>query len=910
MTEAQTRQHQIDRSLAASGWHLTPRNAVTEFLLTGSLDRTEEPETRGFADYCLLDDKEQPLAIVEAKRSSRDAIAGQQQAREYAELAQQRFSTIPFLYLTNGRDIWFWDWPHSPPRQVSGFHTREDLQRLRFLRQYRQVLAGVPISTNIAGYRRPYQVEAVKRVMEALAGGQRRCLLVMATGSGKTRVAAAIVDVLLRARWAQRVLFLVDRRSLGRQALGTFKEHLPHEPRTRIEGGMVDPDARIHVATYPSMMQVYQSLSTGYYDLIIADESHRSIYNRYRVLFEHFDAVQLGLTATPTDFIDHNTFELFNCPDGLPTFHYPFEQAVEEGYLVNYRVLEAKTKFQITGIKAGTLPPEVLEQLQQQGVDLGDIDFEGSELERRVSNTGTNDAMVREFMEKCRKDATGTLPAKAIFFAMSHHHAKGLWESFNRLYPNLQARGMAQIIDSHMERAEVLLDEFRFRDMPRVAISVDMLDVGVDIPAVQTLVFAKPVYSQVKFWQMIGRGTRLWTDPANGQAKEDFLIIDHWDNFAFFKMQPTGEREHVSEPLPVRLFRTRLTKLTLLSRGAERDETILCLAQMLAALPADLPAIRVHADELAHWSSGAGFENPLTPEALTTLQSTLAPLLRYLADVQLAVMLFELRVEQIAVAWLTGEVKEIERLRELVRQDLARLPANLREVQAVEETRAWALSEGFWQALDLGRLRQLREVFAPLMVFRQMVSSEMITLSLPDTIAQRRWIVYGPGGEGAFAPRYQEQVEAYVRTLVEEVPALEKLRQGMVLTDDEQESLSEVLNSPDLFITEETLRTVYEQPEADLVALLRHILGIHRLPGREQRIRAAFDAFIADHPTFTATQVQFIRTVRHAVLQGAQLSEDDLAQPPFSRVGPVARLFSASGVEEILSLAQRLAAGN
>lgn len=908
MTETQTRQQEIDHRLAASGWHLTARNTVTEFFLDGFLPGSEDDETRGFADYVLLDDQENPLAIVEAKRSSRDAIAGQRQAQEYAELARQRFDQAPFLYLTNGREIWFWEWPHATLRRVESFHTREDLQRLRFLRQYRRSLASVPISTKIAGYQRPYQVEAVKRVTEAMENGQRKCLLVMATGTGKTRVAVAMVDVLLRARWAQRVLFLVDRRALGRQALGAFKEYLPQEPRTRIENAIVDPDARIHIATYPSMMQVYKNLSMGYYDLIIADESHRSIYNRYKILFEHFDALQLGLTATPTDFIEHNTFELFHCPDGLPTFYYPFETAVEEGYLVNYRILEAKTKFQITGIKTGILPPEVQRQLEQQGIDLGDIDFEGTDLEKRVSNTGTNDALVAEFMDKCRKDATGTLPAKSIFFAMSHAHAKVLWESFNRLYPNLQARGMAQIIDSHMERVEVLLDDFRMRDMPRVAISVDMLDTGIDIPAVQTLVFAKPIYSQVKFWQMIGRGTRLWIDPATGQPKEDFLIIDHWDNFAYFKMQPTGEREHISEPLPVRLFRARLQKLTLLPPGRERDTTEDQLVAMLAALPRDISAVRHNADELAFWTSGVGFSAPLTEEVLIILQHSLAPLLRFLSDVQLPVMLFELRAEQLAIAWLLGQTADLARLRAEIVKDLTRLPANLREVQAVDETRVWAVSEGFWQELDLARIRQVQEVFAPLMVFRQTAPSEMIVLNLPDTIAQRRWVVYGPGGEGAFASRYQEQVEAYVRTLAEELPALAKLRRSELLSDEERESLAAALNSPDLFISEETLREVYEQPEADLAALLRHIMGIQKLPGRELRIRVAFDRFLEENPRFTSTQVQFVRSVRHAVLQGARLTEADLRLPPFSRVGVVERLFEAAQVEELMTLAQRLAA--
>ena len=386
---------------------------------------------------------------------------------------------------------------------------------------------------------------------EALENGRRRFLLVMATGTGKTRTAIAIVELLMRARRAQRVLFLADRRELVRQALSAFKEYLPYESRDRVEGGEINHGARIHVTTYPSMMQVYRQLSMGYYDLIFADESHRSIYDSYKRIFEHFDALILGLTATPTDFIDHNTFKLFACPDGNPTYEYGYQAAVDDRYLAQYRVLESKTKFQLEGIKAGQLPPEVQRQLVEQGIDLSAINFEGTDLERRVTNTGTTEAMVAEFVTQCRKDASGTLPARSIIFAMTHAHALELYKAFNRLYPEWQRRGLARVIDSQMERADTLLDDFKFRDMPRVAISVDMLDTGIDVPSIQNLVFAKPVFSQVKFWQMIGRGTRLWSDAATGKAKTDFFILDFWDNFAYFNLNPQAEvRTHLAKRPP------------------------------------------------------------------------------------------------------------------------------------------------------------------------------------------------------------------------------------------------------------------------------------------------------------------------------------------------------------------------
>jgi type I restriction enzyme R subunit len=549
------------------------------------------------------------------------------------------------------------------------------------------------------------------------------------------------------------VLFLADRRELVRQALGDLKEYLPNETRARVEGGQIETEARIHVATYPSMMQVYQQLSPGYYDLLIADESHRSIYNRYRALFDYFDAIQLGLTATPTDYIDHDTFALFNCPGGLPTFYYSYETAVQEEYLVTYRVLDSQTRFQLQGIQAGQLPLEIQQQLEEQGIELSEIDFEGSDLERRVTNTGTNDAIVQEFMEKCRRDATGILPAKTIFFAISHRHAVELWESFNRLYPDLQRQGLAEVIDSHMERADKTLDDFKRKNMPRVAISVDMLDTGIDIPAIQNLVFAKPVFSQVKFWQMIGRGTRRWTDPLAGQPKTDFLIIDYWNNFAYFNMNPQGEIARPTEPLPVRLFRLRLEKLGILRTQHNHkaaNDTVAELQAMLQQLPSDNVNIRPYLGELAELERPSVWEH-FDQQTMEQLSTKIAPLLRFLPGVNLAVMTFVVHTERLMLAHLSGQTDQLAKLREQIVTNIQQLNPRQPEVLAQKEKLTWMTSNGFWEHLAYDRIIDLQATCAPLMPYRRTQRQDIIKLTLPDEIARRRWIVYGPAGEGAFA---------------------------------------------------------------------------------------------------------------------------------------------------------------
>ena len=370
-SEAQTRSARIDSQLAQAGWSNSRRSLIEEFAL-----QTQHPDapygSEQFADYVLLGADRKPLAVVEAKRSSRDELAGKRQAADYADIIYRKFGFDPFIFLTNGNNIQFWDRVNYPPRSVSGFYTRDDLERLLHQRKFAQPLNEVVINAGIAG--RDYQNEAIRRVTEGIQQAKRNFLLVMATGTGKTRTTIALIDLLLKAKRVQRVLFLADRRELVRQSMSEFKAHLPNESLARIESGETS-GARIQFATYPSMMQVYQRLSVGYYDLIVADESHRSIYQRYKAIFDHFDAIRLGLTATPTDYIDHNTFQLFECDDGIPSYYYSFDQAVADQNLVNYRVLDAQTNFQLKGIQGDALPVQLQQMAIDQGVGIEELEF-------------------------------------------------------------------------------------------------------------------------------------------------------------------------------------------------------------------------------------------------------------------------------------------------------------------------------------------------------------------------------------------------------------------------------------------------------------------------------------------------------------------------------------------------------
>ena len=411
-------------------------------------------------------------------------------------------------------------------------------------------LAQTYIDPAIAG--RDYQINAVRAVLEGMAQKQRHFLLVMATGTGKTRTSIALVDALLRAGLAEKVLFLVDRIALREQALAAFKEHLPNEPRwPQVGEKCIATDRRVYVATYPTMHNILQDaahpLSPDFFDVIVVDESHRSIYNTYGAVLDYFNAITVGLTATPTESIDHNTFALFHCEGGIPTFSYSYEEATNNTppYLCDFQAkkIHAIPSFAIRGNKR-PLSLAAQRQRLQQGQDLEEIDYNGTPVGAYIASEGINTRIIQEFMEKSIKDSNGVLPGKTIFFCASKAHARCLQNRLNTLYPQYHG-ALAKVLvsdDPQVYGKGGLLDQFSNNDMPRIAISVDMLDTGIDVREIVNLVFAKPVYSSTKFWQMMGRGTRLLDKPTPWCCeKAGFLVLDCWDNFAYFKIDPIQE---------------------------------------------------------------------------------------------------------------------------------------------------------------------------------------------------------------------------------------------------------------------------------------------------------------------------------------------------------------------------------
>jgi type I restriction enzyme R subunit len=935
-SEADTRQQLIDARLRLAGWDVVdPSQVIRELDIhvggASAAVRREKPVQYAghrFADYALVL-RGNPTAVVEAKKTSRDAQLGQEQAKQYAEQLQRiHGGRLPFIMYTNGHSIFFWDSERSSPAPVMGFPSRDDLEWLAQRRETRGALSVELINTAIAG--RDYQIEAVRTLLDAVEHGGRRFLMVMATGTGKTRVAVALVDALMRAHWVKRVLFLVDRLALQEQALGAFKEHLPAAPRWPEEGETVfDRNRRIYVTTYPTMLNLIHAgttpatwISPFFFDLIIADESHRSIYNTYKQVVSYFHGLTLGLTATPRDQIDHDTFTLFDCPSGEPTFAYTFDEAINHDppYLCNFEVLNVRTKFQVQGIRGPALNEPEREQLSLEGIDPDTIDFEGTDLELKVTNSGTNALIVREFMEESIKDPSGTLPGKSIIFAVSVKHARRLQDLFDQMYPEHRGR-LARVIVSDDSRAHGkggLLDQFKTQNMPRVAISVDMLDTGVDIREVVNLVFAKPVYSYVKFWQMIGRGTRVLDENRTLRKpwcpeKDKFLIIDCWGNFEYFQMHPRGREPGEQVPMPVRLFRARLAKLEVaLARNAHAviEQVKRDLRADIAALPANNVVVLENQAHLAVVQSNA-FWTHLGRDDMRFLRGTIAPILRAKSDADFKALRFETDVLELGAALLSGNREAAQALRETVVEQVAELPLGVNLVAAERELIDGVQGDDWWAAVDDAKLGDLVVRLGPLMRFRQQRPDPILALNLADLAAVRERIIVGPDGRDMPIAAYKERVEQAVRALVGENPVLQRLQMGAPVSEADLHGLAELLRRQDPGVDEERLRKAYDVRTASFIELIRHVLGVGTpLERRSTYVTRRFEDFIATHTTYTALQIRFLQTLRTFILQRGRLERRDLLEAPFTQLHPQGArgVFTPAEIEELVSFTQDLVA--
>ena len=930
-TEAQTRKQIIDKKLLQAGWTVNDRTQVVEEF---DIEITQSNEVREsvspfsghqFSDYVLLGKDGQPLAVVEAKKTSKDAELGREQAKQYCQNIQTQYGgALPFCFYTNGHIIYYWDLDNYPPKKVFGFPTRDDLERFQYIRNSRKPLASELINTKIAGW--DFQIRAIRSVMEAIEQRKRKFLLVMATGTGKTRTSIALIDALMRASWAERVLFLVDRIALREQALDAFKEHLPNEPRwPKLGEKAITADRRIYLSTYPTMLNIIRDeearLSPHFFDLIVIDESHRSIYNVYQEILDYFNTISIGLTATPTDVIDHNTFVLFDCEDGVPTFAFSYEEAVNHvpPYLCNFQVMKIWTKFQDEGISKRTISLEDQKKLILEGKDVEEINFEGTELEKTVVNKGTNALIVKEFMEECIKDPNGVLPGKTIFFCVSIPHARRIEKIFDTLYP--QYRGeLAKVIVSDDPRVYGkggLLHQFIHNDMPRIAISVDMMDTGIDVREAVNLVFAKPVYSYTKFWQMIGRGTRLLDETKIKPwcpEKDVFLIMDCWDNFEYFKLNPKGKELKPQIPLPVRFVGIRLDKIEK-AIDLGNDDIALKEIEKLKVQIHELPknsVVIMDAQADLETLEDDNFWNRLTHDKIEFLRTTIKPLFRTISLVDFKAMRFEKDVLETSLAHLSEEKERFAVLKDALIEQISELPLSVNIVAREEALIKEAQTNHFWATISEDRFDELSQKLASLMKFREsnITDPGQVKLNLQDVIKTKEMIEFGPDHEAISIAKYKEMVEEKILALTSNNPILQKLKEGQEISVNEAELLAEELHNEHPHITVELLRRIYQNQKAHFVQLIKHILGIEILESFPETVSKSIDQFIQKHTNLSRRQLDFINLLREYIIDRGDIQKRDLIQAPFTLIHPngIRGVFSPWEIEEIVSLTEQLVA--
>ena len=904
ITEAQTRRQLIDPALEKAGWYLRDHSRVKLEMPVAGYDTAPWD---GVTDYCLCRENGEVLAVVEAKRTVNNPQLAEAQGVYYAREIAPHQSFTPFVFLTNGHEIYFLDVDRSPRRLVAGFFSPADLENLLFIRQQGAPPAQMPINNQIVDH--PYQHEAIRRVSEALEQGRRKALLVMATGTGKTRTAMGLIDVLLRANQARKILFVADRDALVEQAINKgFKKHIPHEPCTRLHSWNLDTSNRLYAVTLQTLSNCFEQFTPGFFDLIIFDEVHRSIFNKFNEVLEYFDARMIGLTATPAQYVDRNTFNAFGCYDGKPTYLYSYDQAIADGYLVDYELYAAQTHFQRQGIHGIDLSEEDRNALIEQGIDPDEIDYSGSELESVVTVPGTERRQWEEIMQVCLKDASG-LPGKTIVFAITQEHALRLETTFNEMYPHYA--GLVSVITHKSEYRGTRIDEFTHRSKPRIAISVDMLDTGIDVPEVVNLVFMKPVQSPIKLHQMIGRGTR--SDAACEQRdwlpdghKTHFMVMDFWEN-NFSK--DAVEVVDTSVPVLVTIFNTRLKLLEYYldkPSDPQYQRTIADLRAMLARIPtASFSVKRIFPQIESAWQDSF-WSYLLTPGKLDFLRMQVGPLLRLAPDVDVAAETFTSKVERLKLFLLTG--KETTAIIQSIAEDVASLPQFVYEDPQLAPLTRLCAPTVLAQATPT-QLDAVHTGLAGQMKYKRRQRS-FLTLDLQDYIAISGYIMLTQTGEQMYVTEYRRQVEQRILDLVADNPAIQAIQRGQPVDDwqllELERTLQQALGSQ-LELSAENIRKAYGLKVDSLLGFLRQVLELDALPDYAQIVQQRFDAFITTH-RYNADQIRFLRAVQSVFLQKRRLQPADLYAPPLTNFGQdaVDKWFEEKDIAELLEFANLL----
>lgn len=913
MTEAETRAARIDEDLRRAGWSIADEGmtgAVREFPVEGMAGT---PQGNGRVDYVLFGTDGLPLAAVEAKRWSVDPEAGRTQASLYADCLERRFGRRPVMFLTNGAETTFWDDLSAPPRPVSGMFTREDLERMLRNRERRLPLQDMQVDMRITN--RAYQLEAIRAVCEGLTAGRRRHLLVMATGTGKTRTAASLVDLLSRAGWVTNVLFLADRLALVRQAKEAFKQHLPELTLCNLCEAGDDAGARVVLATYPTMMNAIDAVegarfSAAHFDLIVVDEAHRSIFKKYRAIFEYFDAILVGLTATPKTEVNRNTYGFFGMKDEEPTFAYEYETAVNrDKVLVPYHLMEVKTERLERGIVYDDLSERDKERYDE---DWGDEQpppvVEPEQLNRFIFNADTVDLVLQDVMDRGIKVAGGDTLGKTIIFAQNARHARFIEERFNVLYPYYKGTFARCVIYKDCF-AQTLIDRFKEADkMPQIAISVDMMDTGIDVPECVNLVFFKRVYSKAKFWQMIGRGTRLCPgldclDGVDGTyvGKRRFYLFDYCDNCAFFRLNQDGQEGQSAQSLSETLFTRRVALIAHLqdaAYGAEAYQTWrsslaeTCRGQVTALNPA-LVSVRLRLRAVSRYREAEAYVC-LSEGDVATLSREVAPLVRE-PEADEATKRFDALMYGVMLSKVEGTPAFAQLRRQVctMAKTLMR-KASIPQIAERLETLRSVGDEAFWEQGDLLAFERARLALRELARFLEQGERHQVFTDVTDRIV--RVAEGGTLPQGETFDAYHDRVERYLREHAEDAP-IYKLTHNLPLTAEDFEALERIL------FHELGTKADYDKtfPNIPLGLMVRRVAHMDR-----EAVVQAFATFINAH-ALNQSQIAFVQRIITYVTQNGAVEDFGIfARPPFDRPARLTTLFGEQECQAIGGILQSL----
>jgi type I restriction enzyme R subunit len=927
--EAETRDYFIDLLLKEAGWPLTDARD-REFEVAG-MPNTHE---KGFVDYVLWGDDGKPLGLVEAKRTRRDPRAGQQQAKLYADCLERQFGRRPVIFYSNGYEHWIWDDAMYPPRRVQGFYKKAELELLIQRRASRKPLASAEINGAIV--ERYYQTRAIRRIAESFERDRdRKALLVMATGAGKTRTVIALCDLLMRANWAKRVLFLADRVALVKQAENAFKRHLPDSSPVNLVTHR-EGEGRVFVSTYPTMMGLIDEAAdgqrrfgAGHFDLVIIDEAHRSVFQKYRAIFDYFDSLLVGLTATPKDEIDRNTYSLFDLETGVPTDAYSLEEAVRDGFLVPPKAVSVPLKFQREGIKYDELSEDEKDQwdaLEWDEEGAAPDRIEAAALNKWLFNKDTVDKVLAHLMTRGLAVAGGDRLGKTIIFAKNQDHADFIADRFNANYPNYRGE-FARSITFRTEYAQNLIEAFSVKERsPHIAISVDMLDTGIDIPEVVNLVFFKLVRSKTKFWQMLGRGTRLCPDLFEpGQDKDCFQLFDYCGNLEFFSQNPEMTDGSAGESLGKRLFVKRLELVESLdqrlgqtsgpaaaataiasfgdptSEAGVRGALAESLHREVAAMNLDNFLVRPQRRLVERYAKAEAWHS-LSRASIGELAQGVAGLPAELDAESEEAKRFDLLILNLQLGLLRS-ASGFERLRDQVKtiagllEEKSAIPMVRAQMALIEEVQ----TDEWWVNVTVPMLELVRRRLRDLAKLIEKQKRRVVFADFEDEMGPEERVELPGLAAGWDFEKFRSKAQVFLREHQHQA-AIAKLRMNRPLTARDLAELERMLVESGVGGPEQIVRA--KQESQGLGLFVRSLVGLDRGAAKE-----ALAGFLSGK-TLSANQIEFVNLIvdhltEHGVMPAALLYES-----PFTDITPRGPdgLFASAEVDELIATLLRVRA--